>query len=370
MTKTSRLSWIDYARGIAIILVSYRHVFEGSKESGIAVDQYSLLEYANIFFYSFRMPLFFIISGIFITRSLQKRGIGKYVETRARAILYPYFVWGIIQLSLQMIFTRFTNGHPTVSSYLHLFYLPREIAQFWYLYALFNVSVLYALSKYYFKLKAWHNIIIGIIFFYLSAYVYQEHINTAFGFDILHNYIFFAIGDLVSSYMLDKKHQSYFESGKNLLIMLLPFCLVQTYFLWQNINHSTAKYMYVEYYQPAVFLLIAIVGCAFIVHLTFFMQKKNVLSWLTILGRHSLYIYVAHVIAFSCVRIILNKGLGIDNVAVILISGIVSAQVIPLMLYKLAERLHMRWIFTLEEQPQPNTKLSKDNMLVPGRANQ
>ena len=120
-----------------------RDRFEGSKEAGIPVQQYDLLEYANIFFYSFRMPLFFIISGIFITRSLQKRGIGKYVETRARAILYPYFVWGTIQLTLQIIFTRYTNGHPTIDSYLHLFYLPREIAQFWYLYALFNVSVLY-----------------------------------------------------------------------------------------------------------------------------------------------------------------------------------------------------------------------------------
>ena len=35
--KTSRLNWIDYARGIAIILICYRHVFEGSKEAGIPV---------------------------------------------------------------------------------------------------------------------------------------------------------------------------------------------------------------------------------------------------------------------------------------------------------------------------------------------
>lgn len=370
MTKTSRLSWIDYARGIAIILVSYRHVFEGAKEAGIAVQQYDWLEYANIFLYSFRMPLFFIISGIFVSRSLQKRGIGKYIETRSRAILYPYFVWGTIQITLQIIFSRFTNGHPTLESYLYLFYLPREIAQFWYLYALFNVSVLYALSKYYLRLKPWHNISFGLVFFYISAYVYQEHIGIAFFFDIFHYYIFFALGDLVSTLMLDKKNHSYFESGRNLLLMLLLFAMGQTYFLVQNLSHSTAKYMYVEFYQPAIFLLIALVGCTFVIHVTFYLQKKNVMSWLTVLGRHSLYIYVAHVIVFSCVRIILFKGFGIDNVFVILISGIVSAQVVPLLMYRLAERWNIRWIFTLEERPTKKANSSANNLLAPERANQ
>ncbi len=362
MMKPARLSWIDYARGIAIILVSYRHVYEGSKESGIFVQDYDFLEYANILFYSFRMPLFFIISGIFITKSLQKRGLKSFVETRARTILYPYFLWGFIQLSLQIIFTKYTNGHPTVSSYLNLFYLPREIAQFWYLYALFNVSILYALSKYFLKLTAIHNIFIGIIFFYLSSIIYQQDIKTGFVFDILHNYIFYAVGDLVSTYLLDSKKQRFFESGKTLLIMLVPFSAAQIYFLLQNINHSTSKYMFVEYYQPLIFLLIALIGCAFIISLTFYLQKKDVLKWLTVLGRHSLYIYVAHVIAFSCVRIILSKVLGIQNVAVILISGILSGLIIPLLLYKLTVRFNIRWLFTLEKVPSAENEKILSNL--------
>jgi fucose 4-O-acetylase-like acetyltransferase len=164
--KASRLKWIDYARGIAIMLVCYRHVYEGSKEAGIPVKDYNFLEYANISLYSFRMPLFFIISGLFILRSLQKKGIKQYIEGRARTILYPYFLWGILQLTLQMFFTKYTNAHPTPSSYLDLLYQPRECAQFWYLYALFNVSVLYSFTKYFLKLSAVYNIILGIVFFF------------------------------------------------------------------------------------------------------------------------------------------------------------------------------------------------------------
>ena len=87
--KPSRQTWIDYARGIAIILVLYRHVFEGIKNSGLPVLSYAALEHANILFFSFRMPLFFIVSGIFVAGSLFKRGLGKFVETKARTILYP-----------------------------------------------------------------------------------------------------------------------------------------------------------------------------------------------------------------------------------------------------------------------------------------
>src|SRR5690606_33386494 len=55
----TRYPWVDYARGITIILVVYRHVFEGLGEE--VAEAYPALEYFNTFFFSFRMPLFFMI---------------------------------------------------------------------------------------------------------------------------------------------------------------------------------------------------------------------------------------------------------------------------------------------------------------------
>src|SRR4051794_4453680 len=77
--SAGRLGWIDYARGICIILVCYRHCFEGLKEANMAVNNYHLLEILNVCFYSFRMPLFFIVSGLFVSRSLQKKSLKEYV---------------------------------------------------------------------------------------------------------------------------------------------------------------------------------------------------------------------------------------------------------------------------------------------------
>ena len=69
--QKSRLQWVDYLRGIAIILIVYRHVLVGIERGNIVMPQ--ILVNANMIFYSFRMPLFFILSGIFISTSLAKK---------------------------------------------------------------------------------------------------------------------------------------------------------------------------------------------------------------------------------------------------------------------------------------------------------
>src|ERR1700724_1835666 len=149
----NRLAWIDYARGIAILLVLYRHVFEGIKESGINVKPWLTLEHANIIFFSFRMPLFFIVSGVFMGGSLFKRGLGGFILNKCKIILYPYALWAAIQITLQLLFSKYVNGGRDPGDYLYILYAPREIEQFWYLYALFNVTVLYAVVKAKFKLQ-------------------------------------------------------------------------------------------------------------------------------------------------------------------------------------------------------------------------
>lgn len=361
--KPARLNWIDYARGIAIILVAYRHVYEGAKQSGIDVDRYQMLEYANIFFYSFRMPLFFIVSGIFISLSVQKSGIKKYIGIRARTILYPYFIWGALQLLLQMVFAKYANGQPDPSSFLHMFYLPRELAQFWYLYALFSVSMLYLFTKFILKIPAILNLAAGGAMFYLSALLYQdvlpksfiaEALHHSFLFDLFHYYIFFVIGDLAAKFLLSQRVKEMASNGKNVGLLLIFFLAVQTYFLWANLNNAADKYMYVEFYQPFVFILIAMVGCSFMMFLTSWMDKRRIMPWLTVLGRYSLYIYVAHVIVFAAVRTLLTKAFGITDALIIIATGMFFGILIPVYMYRLADRFNMRWIFTLEKKRTGN----------------
>src|SRR6185437_306377 len=85
--EKNRWPWVDYLRGIALILVVYRHVLIGIQRSVTsalahgahipAVPDY--LETANMIFFSFRMPLFFILSGVFIGGTLAKRTVRQVI---------------------------------------------------------------------------------------------------------------------------------------------------------------------------------------------------------------------------------------------------------------------------------------------------
>ena len=68
-----RNQWVDYAKAIGIILVVYGHVARGLIAAGLPMNQtwYTLVD---SIIYSFHMPLFFFLSGLFFYDSLTKRG--------------------------------------------------------------------------------------------------------------------------------------------------------------------------------------------------------------------------------------------------------------------------------------------------------
>ena len=360
MKSSERQTWIDYSRGIAIVLVLYRHVFEGIKHSGIAITEYIGIEHANILFFSFRMPLFFIISGMFVMASLAKRGLPSFIETKGRTILYPYLVWGILQISIQLILKDYVNADRTPYSYLNLLYSPRLVDQFWYLYTLFNVTVLYAIVSHTLKLNKINQLLIGCVMFGLSVYVYQEKINLYFLGDILHYYIFLAVGDCIGSFVTNKKNIGKLSSYTWLALMLVPFAATQYYYLVTNIPHADMNYDYVEYYEPILFIFIALIGAFFIIVLSFTLQRLNKLKWLHVLGSHSLYIYVSHVMVLAGTRIFMTRVLHINNVPVLLVTGIILGLVVPVLIYKIAIKLNMGWLFSLEtEKKVQHSKLEQ-----------
>jgi fucose 4-O-acetylase-like acetyltransferase len=372
LKKNIRLDWIDYARGIAIILVVYRHMFEGLKrtkaiaDAGINVDSYTFLEHANIFFFSFRMPLFFIVSGVFVGSSLAKRGLNALAENKARTILYPYFLWGIIQITIQIVFSAFINSKKSFGDYGYLFYSPREVEQFWYLYALFNVTVIYAFLKAKAKFGPAQQIGLGLILFFVSAIFAQYKIEWGFVNDIFHYYVFLALGDALSQSILKGKLRSFFFSWKAVSLLAVPFILSQYYFLTVNIAHKdvSPKYLYVEFDQPVMYLLIALVGCAFIIAISSILERYNTAKWLRYLGRHSLYIYVMHVIVFAAVRVVLTKFLKIYDVYALMAICITAGLIIPVLFFKLTERIGWQFLFTLEPQ-RKQKKAAIDSVRTP-----
>lgn len=344
--KGNRLAWIDYARGIAIILVLYRHIFEGITRSGVDAAEYQWLENANIIFYSFRMPLFFILSGIFIAKSLAKRDLGGLIRNKFSILLYPYLLWSFIQITIQFALSGYVNADRSWADYGYVFLYPRRIDQFWYLYALFNVTVLYIIARERLKMKVGAQLALGAVLYMLSSYVSVHKIDLGFLYDICHYYVFFAIGELVADKMLDQTKYPLYSSWKVFLVMLPVFVTGQWYFLQANLEHGST--LYVEEYQPILFAVIALTGCASMLSLSFLLQRYDALKPLKIAGYHSLYIYVSHVLVASAARMVLVKIFGVTSVPVLLAICLPLAVVVPILLYKFAMRIGAWWLYSLE----------------------
>lgn len=329
--EKSRMPWVDYLRGIAIVLVVYRHVLIGIERSGLHVPQ--LLVVANEIFFSFRMPLFFILSGLFVSQSLVRKKPGVIIESKFENLIYPYLVWAFLQITLQIILSGQTNANRTIRDYTLIFYQPRGLDQFWYLPALFNCSVIYILLKSKLRLPPLSQLLLGLVFYFAGPHFRQISMIS----DWMEFYLFFAIGDAIAGYFFTAKSQTFLNSRKTLLLIVPLFILAQWYFLTQTPISQMEM------------LLIALAGCLSMFVFAYHLQNLQVLSFLRVLGYHSLYIYVMHVIISACTRFVLMKAFGVQDASVLLAAGIITGVLIPVMLYNILIKQYLWFLFSYKK---------------------
>lgn len=348
-----RHAWVDYARGICIILVCYRHTYEGlTNAEALNAADYPLLKYLNVFFFSFRMPLFFIVSGIFVGLSLQKKGLLQYFTDRFRYILYPCLIWGVIQITLQLVFTDYVNAERRPIDYLYLLIAPRNIEQFWYLNALFSVSILYAFMKIKVKLNPWQQLGMGLVLYSAAALCTINYIDIGFLGDVFFFYPFFAVGDCISHLVTSPKKHPFIASRKMFALLLPVFFAAQYFFTTVNLKHGNDYY--VQHFEPALYAIIALAGCIFVLNVSFLLQEWKIAKFLRVIGYHSLYIYVMHLMIIAAFRAFYLKVLHGESLPLFMTVGVLSGLFLPIIFFNLAEKAGMGWLFALKKKKRAN----------------
>ncbi len=110
----NRSYWVDYAKAIGILLVVYGHVLRGLYDANILFSK-EFYELSDSVVYSFHMPLFFFLSGLFFYNSLLKYGGIKLIKNKIDTIIYPYIIWSIIQGLIEVFLSSYTNGDSSYS---------------------------------------------------------------------------------------------------------------------------------------------------------------------------------------------------------------------------------------------------------------
>jgi fucose 4-O-acetylase-like acetyltransferase len=139
----ARLAWVDVARGIGIVLVVYGHALRAQISSG-HVDPAWHASIQDRTIYAFHMQLFFFLAGLFVERAVA-RGAVRFANDKAWTIIYPYFLWSIVSITLAAAAGPATNTAMDLGRVATIWREP--VYQYWFLYVLLICNLVAFLTR-------------------------------------------------------------------------------------------------------------------------------------------------------------------------------------------------------------------------------
>src|SRR3984885_1510413 len=136
---SGRVDWVDYAKGICIIMVVMMHSVLGVE---LATGENGFMHLFVTFAKPFRMPDFFLISGLFLALVID-RGWRTYLDRKVVHFAYFYVLWVTIQFGFK------APGFAAESNRAHAGYLYLEsfIEPFGTLWFIYLLPIFFVVTK-------------------------------------------------------------------------------------------------------------------------------------------------------------------------------------------------------------------------------
>jgi fucose 4-O-acetylase-like acetyltransferase len=324
----SRIQWVDQARGIGIFLVVLGHTLRGLHNGRLIAEDSLAFHRVDSWIYSFHMPLFFLLSGLFAERRTGQEP-RRFLYDQFATIAYPYLVWSVLQTLVQMALGRYTNRQ--VGSMELVGILVNPIMQFWFLYALLLIVLIYYILR-----RCGLAPLGGLVAFALF-WASQGWVSLGIWLPLneaRRNGIFYAVGAVLG-------HRGHIDRIERAPTLPLAITALAGYAL------VTAALFRPEGSRPVLALAVAFCGIAASIALAVLFGRLKGLDLVRVMGVYSLEIYVVHTIASAGIRIALHKALKIQDVSIHVVLGTLAGIVLPLLLARFCERFHVRFVFRL-----------------------
>jgi fucose 4-O-acetylase-like acetyltransferase len=329
----SRIEWVDVAKGLGIFLVVFGHTLGGLRDSPI-LGNTKWLQFSIDYIYTFHMPLFFFLAGLFVARSAC-RSFYEYFLDKASVIVYPYFMWSIIEGTLQIFSARFTNNQ--VSSYRLLEIVYSPIDQFWFLYVIFMMYIIYWWIIY------WHISNTSFLIFAIFIYVIEAIEFNVIEWSVLHSLfsltIYFALGARA-------RETAWFRaspkvSGRPLLGMAIIGYVSVAAAVAVDLSRS-----------PLIHPLFAGFGIMATIALAMALSITRLSPFVRTIGVYSLEIYVAHTMFSAAVRIVMTHLFHYSGTFLYIVLGTAVGICLPIALAVLGPKVGLPYLFTWNRSRQ------------------
>jgi uncharacterized membrane protein YcfT len=301
---TDRIDWVDYAKGFCIVMVVMMHSTLGVEAAlGREGFVHAWVDFAK----PFRMPDFFLISGLFLARVIE-RDWRSYLDRKVVHFVYFYLLWVTIQFAFKAPGFAAELGWVGVAArYAEALVQPFGTLWFIYLLPIFFVVT-----------KATLRVPPAIIWLIGAALeIAPIHTGAVIVDEFASRFVYFYTGYILAPHIFR------FAS----LVHARATVALGGLVVWGLLNGVLVFKGYAD--LAFVSLALGLIGAAAVVSVSALMAKSDVFAALRYCGQHSIVIYLSFFLGMAAARTALIKsGLIADAGMISLIvtaAGIVGA---------------------------------------------
>jgi uncharacterized membrane protein YcfT len=317
-----RVAWVDYAKGFCIVMVVAMHSTLGVERAAGEVGwMHHLVDFAK----PFRMPDFFMVAGLFLSRAIDKDWRG-YLDRKVVHFAYFYLVWLTIQFAFKAPELADGMGAPGLVG-AYLFALVEPFGTMWFIYLL-PIFFVAAKAARQFRVPPWLVWAAGA-----ALEIASIHTGSTVIDEFAARFVYFYSGYLLAPqiFRLADWAIANVRDATGLLA------------LWAAINLAAVAGGVAE--LPVVSLALGFVGAIAVVTFSALLSRTDFAAPLRYCGRLSIVIYLAFFLPMAIVRIALLKAGWITDVGTISVLVTIAGVALPLVLERIVRGTPARFVF-------------------------
>jgi uncharacterized membrane protein YcfT len=308
-----RIPWVDYAKGICICFVVMMHSTLGVGEAaGGTGFMHHVVEFAR----PFRMPDFFLISGLFLSLVIG-RDWRLYLDRKVVHFAYFYVLWLLIQGAFKWPGLALEQG-PLAVVEAFLVALVQPFGTLWFI---------YLLPVFFVAAKLLRNVPPFIVLT-VAAALEIARINTGSVVvdETAMRFFYFSVGWYAAPYIFAFAKMAADRAGATSVALIT----------WAVLNAVAVSFDVAI--LPGVSIVLGLMGCLAVIAIAALLARFKIGALLRYAGEHSIVIYLAFFLPMAATRTLLLKTGLITDIGWMSLIVTVVAIVSPLVLYVLVQR--------------------------------
>jgi uncharacterized membrane protein YcfT len=315
-----RVDWVDYAKGICIIMVVMMHSVLGVE---LAAGETGFMHVLVAFAKPFRMPDFFLISGLFLPVVID-RDWRTFLDRKVVHFAYFYVLWVTIQFGFKApAFAAETSWSHAGYLYLQSFIEPFGTLWFIYLLPVFFVAI--KLSRGLPPLLIW----------IIAAALESAHVTT--GWTVIDEFCARFVY-IYSGYLFANSVFALSDRAR-----ARPALALAGLAIWAALDGGLVYAGVSEW--PVISLALGLAGACAIVTMGTLLARAQLASGLRFCGEHSIVIYLAFFLPMAATRTLLLKTGVIGDIGTISLIVTVAGVLGALAIWRAALALKANFLF-------------------------